>query len=116
MFPDSREYLSSDSKNWKCNLKSEDIIDKYLRPLPDSSQNLKSECKKLAKILNKSQERKPLQNEKIYNVPSVSALSESVTCDDTVGLSFNLMEDDMLESQESDAGYNIKQVLQNKID
>ncbi|XP_037790166.1 fidgetin-like protein 1 [Penaeus monodon] len=99
----------NDSKNWKCNLKPEDIIDKYLRPLPDSSQNLKSECKKLAKILNKSQERKPLQNEKIYNVPSVSALSESVTCDDTVGLSFNLMDDDMLESQESDAGYNIKQ-------
>lgn len=40
----------------------------------------------------------------------VSTLSESVTLDDTVGPSFNLMDDDMLDSQESDAGYNVKQV------
>ncbi|XP_047496016.1 fidgetin-like protein 1 [Penaeus chinensis] len=99
----------NDSKNWKCNLKPEEIIDKYLRPLPDSSQNLKSECRKLAKILNKSQERKPQQSEKFYNASGVSTLSESVTFDGTVGLSFNLMDDDMLESQESDAAYNIKQ-------
>lgn len=99
----------NDSKNWKCNLKPEEVIDKYLKPLPDSSQNLKSECKKLAKILNKSQERKSLQSEKFHNVACVSTLSESVTLDDTVGPSFNLMDDDMLDSQESDAGYNVKQ-------
>ncbi|XP_042882751.1 fidgetin-like protein 1 isoform X2 [Penaeus japonicus] len=101
----------NDSKNWKCNLKSEEVIEKYLKPLPDPSQSLKSECKKLAKILNKSQLRKPVsekQSEKFYNVSGIST-SKNVTTDGSNELSFDLMDDDMMDDQESETRYNVKQ-------
>lgn len=107
-----KKYLPSDSKNWKCNLKSEEVIEKYLKPLPDPSQSLKSECKKLAKILNKSQLRKPVsekQSEKFYNVSGIST-SKNVTTDGSNELSFDLMDDDMMDDQESETRYNVKQV------
>ncbi|XP_071515461.1 LOW QUALITY PROTEIN: fidgetin-like protein 1 [Panulirus ornatus] len=94
----------NDSKNWKCNLQPNDIISKYLKPHPSMSSTHNEEYKKLALLLNKSDERMPPQvkGNSSFGSRKITASEQQDVNQENKVLSFNLFDENIAESGAGD--------------
>lgn len=88
-----------ESKSWKCNLQSKDIIDKYLKPLPSMSSMLAEDAKKLAHLFNQRKERQVAQEQQSDGCTSTEmAVSKSQDLTQARNeVSFNLVNEDFTD-------------------
>ncbi|XP_045617963.2 fidgetin-like protein 1 isoform X3 [Procambarus clarkii] len=89
----------NESKSWKCNLQSKDIIDKYLKPLPSMSSMLAEDAKKLAHLFNQRKERQVAQEQQSDGCTSTEmAVSKSQDLTQARNeVSFNLVNEDFTD-------------------